>query len=97
MDKVSTSHIRATNQQTKGAAAGVRGIGLAKAVTHVGVSVLVAIDVEERQDVNVHLVEQAGHLSIAAKGRQSLRADGGNGVINVPRPATPVRCSSSPL
>lgn len=67
------------------------------AVTHVGVGVLVAIDVEERQDVNVHLVEQAGHLSVAAKGRQSLRGEEGNGVINVPRPVTPVRCSSSPL
>lgn len=59
--------------------------------------VLIAIDVEDRQDVNVHLVEQAGHLSVAAKGRQSLRREEENGVIRVPRPVAPVQCSSSPL
>lgn len=37
--------------------------------------VLVAVDVEDRQNVYVHLVEQAGHFSIAAKGRQSLRTE----------------------
>lgn len=44
-----------------------------EAATHARVGVLVAVDVEDRQNVNVHLVEQAGHLSVAAIGRQSLR------------------------
>lgn len=76
---------------------GAMGIGLAKTQTHVGVGVLVAIDVKDREDVNVHLVEQAGHLSVAAKGRQSLRGKAGNSVINVPQLVVPVRSSSSPL
>lgn len=34
--------------------------------------VVVAVDVEDGQNVDVHLVEQAGHLSVAAVGVQSL-------------------------
>lgn len=43
----------------------------------------VAVDVEDRQNVYVHLVEQAGHFSIAAKGRQSLRTEVENSASTV--------------
>lgn len=68
-----------------------------KAATHVRVGVLIAVDVEERQNVYIHLVEQAGHLSVAAKGRQSLRTEVETSSINSPEPVAPVYCCSSPL
>ena len=36
-------------------------------------SVVVAINVEDGQNKDIHLVEQAGHLRVAAIGGQSLR------------------------
>lgn len=50
-----------------------------QAATHAGVGVLVAVDVEQRQNVDIHLVEQAGHFSVAAIGIQSLRTEVGGG------------------
>lgn len=47
-----------------------------QAVTYALVGVVVAIDVEDGQDKDIHLVEQAGHLRITAVGGQSLRKIG---------------------
>ncbi len=41
-------------------------------VTYVAVGVAVAIDVKDRQNVEIHVVEQAGHLNVTAIGGQSL-------------------------
>lgn len=45
-------------------------------VTYTLVGVVIAINVEDRQNKDVHLVEQAGHLGVAAVGGQSLRRIG---------------------
>lgn len=45
-------------------------------VTYALVGVVVAIDVEDRQNIDIHLVEQAGHLRVTAIGGQSLRKNG---------------------
>lgn len=63
-------------------------MGQVKAATHAGVGVLVAVDVEQRQNVDIHLVEQAGHFSVAAIGSQSLRTEVGSGAINNQSAAT---------
>lgn len=42
-------------------------------VTYALVGVVVAIDIKDRQNKNIHLVEQAGHLRITAISGQSLR------------------------
>lgn len=47
--------------------------GLKLTVTYGRVGVHVAVDVEDGQNVDVHLVQQAGHLCIAAVGGHSLR------------------------
>lgn len=39
-------------------------------------AVVVAVNVEDRQDIDIHLVEQAGHLGVTAIGGQSLRKNG---------------------
>lgn len=41
--------------------------------TYALVSKVVAIDVQDRQNKKVHLVEQTGHLRITAIGGQSLK------------------------
>lgn len=41
--------------------------------TYRGVGVLVAVNVENGQDVDVHLVQQAGHGCVAAVGGESLQ------------------------
>lgn len=40
---------------------------------YVGVGVAVAVDVEEGQHVDVHLVQQAGHGCVCAVGGESLQ------------------------
>lgn len=62
------------NQQiiAVGLSSGGTQIGHWTLVTYGFVGVVVAIDVEDGQNVDVHLVEQAGHLSVAAVGVQSL-------------------------
>lgn len=42
-------------------------------ITYAPVGELVAVDVEDRQNEHVHLVEQAGHRRIRAIGGQSLK------------------------
>lgn len=46
-------------------------------VTYALVGVVVAINVEDGQNKDIHLVEQAGHLRVTAIGGQSLRKIGG--------------------
>lgn len=65
-------------------------------VAHIGVGVLVAINVEDGQNVKIHLGEQAGHLRVAAEGVQSLSGVG-KGVINSRKPVTLLHDSPSPL
>lgn len=65
--------------------------------THIGVGVLVAIDVEDGQNVEIHLGEQAGHLRVAAEGVQSLRRKVGKGIIDSHKPVMLLRGSPSPL
>lgn len=45
-------------------------------VTYALMGVVVAINVEEGQNKDIHLVEQAGHLRVTAIGGQSLRKIG---------------------
>lgn len=45
-------------------------------VTYALVGEVVAINVEDGQNVDIHLVEQAGHLRVSAVGGQSLRKNG---------------------
>lgn len=87
----------ATNQNRLSGQRGVRVWVGFKAVTHVGVGVHVAVDVEDRQDVYIHLVEQAGHCSVAAKGVQSLETELRNGAINTQEPVALVHRCYSPL
>lgn len=47
-----------------------------EAVTYALVGVVVAINVEDRQNIDIHLVEKAGHLRVTAIGGQSLRKNG---------------------
>lgn len=47
-----------------------------KVVTYALVGEVVAINVEDGQNVDIHLVEQAGHLRVSAVGGQSLRKSG---------------------
>lgn len=49
-------------------------------LTYALVGVVVAINVEDGQNVDIHLVEQAGHLRVAAIGGQSLRWNEGDSV-----------------
>lgn len=45
-------------------------------VTYALVGVVVAVNVKDRQNIDIHLVEQAGHLRVTAIGGQSLRKNG---------------------
>ena len=47
-----------------------------KVVTYTLVGEVVAINVEDGQNVDIHLVEQAGHLRVSSVGGQSLRKSG---------------------
>ena len=42
-------------------------------ITYALPGVIIAVNVEDRQDVNIHLVQQAGHLRVASIGGHSLR------------------------
>lgn len=67
--------------------------------TYALVGVVVAIDVEDRQNVDIHLVEQAGHLRVAAISGQSLRRNEGRICQWKPpyKPLMPMQLSSLPL
>lgn len=60
--------------------------------------VVIAVDVEDRQNVDIHLVEQAGHLRVAAIGGQSLRWNEGRICQWKPsyKPLMPIHLSSLP-
>lgn len=49
--------------------------------TYALVGVVVAINVKDRQNKYIHLVEQTGHLRITAIGGQSLRMIGKHSVM----------------
>lgn len=42
-------------------------------VTYTFVGIVIAVNIKHRQNIDIHLVEQAGHLRVTAIGGQSLR------------------------